>query len=88
MSKELEALEELRNNYETGAHLFDYKYLDIIEKALKGWEIIRRTNLDLDYVRINPNFHQYRVRLKNSFMDLEITEEEFKLLKELLWNTN
>lgn len=42
MNKALEALEKLRDNYESGTHLFDYKYLDIIEEELKEHKELKK----------------------------------------------
>ena len=41
MSKELEALEKLKQNNKDNSHLFDDELLDIIETAIKALEIIK-----------------------------------------------
>ena len=74
----LEALDNLRQNYETGAHLFDYKYLDIIETALKVLEIIKDCCIVAEY----PN-NTYELSFCRKIC---IEKEEYKLLKEVLWN--
>jgi len=59
MSKELtplEAVEELKQNNKVGSHLFDDELLDIIEAALKDYEMehtlrIRLENINYELVR-------------------------------------
>ena len=47
-------------------------------------DILKRSNLDLDFIRITPNYAIYKVYIKNLFQELEINEEEYNVLKEWL----
>lgn len=45
MTKELEALEKLRQNNKDNSHLFDDELLGIIETALKEYELMKQTKI-------------------------------------------
>ena len=76
-------LEKIKNLYFEGV-------LDLsaaLAKQIKILEILKKSNLDLDFIRLNSNYGLYKARLKANMMDLEINEKEFKLLKEWLDET-
>ena len=59
--------------------------IEMIKKQKEILSILKRTNLDLDYIRLSKNYGVYKAQLKHGLMlDPEITKEEFNLLKEWL----
>ena len=82
MSKELEALEKLKQNHKDNSHLFDYVYLEVIEIAIKVLEIIKPYCLIADYKTDDPDTSYELAFCKK----VCITKEEYDLLKEVLDN--
>lgn len=77
MSKELKALEKLRQNFKDGSHLFDNDLLDIIEKALKEYEMEYTLRIRLE----NANYELVREKQENDkkLKTLEIIKKELML---------
>ena len=85
MSKELEALEQLKaiKQFDGGEHHFlgDEKEIKIVEKGLKALDIIIKKNVDILELKFAYSVYEYNVT--KQFGEI-LTEEEFKLLKEVL----
>ena len=92
MTKELDALERLRQNNKDNSHLFDDELLDIIEKSLKRLEqleiekqsfdrVIEKKLKALEIIKKCCLLSKHELAFTNK---IEISQEEYDLLKEVL----
>ena len=82
MSKGLEALKEYKNQ-QTGVNVYANDYLDIIEKELKAFEIIKeKPQATLWLVQVCDKEMEYEDMI--CIFKEDITKEQFDLLKEVL----
>ena len=79
MKQALKELEKLRMDINDDALMFSEEKLDIIEKALKALEIIKSKEI----LSVFKSITEYYYLLANTTA-IEITEEEYDLLKEVL----
>ena len=96
MSKELEALEKLKQNNVDNTHLFDTDLLNIIENAFKRLEkqdeilrIIKEKFVIPAYIWNSENVEKYnkwlkQITFRKDFNVRKLTQEEYDLLKEVL----
>ena len=86
MSKELEALERIQNEYSICEAVFYKEDFKQVRKELKALEIIKEKECDMRWVKycIEGNFEVeiYKNGLPEYYEKL--TQEEFNLLKEVL----
>lgn len=87
MSKGLEALKEYRK-HQQGVNVYADELLDIVEKELKAWEIIKEMRDYKDDIAIaeiiteveeSEDFEKFSSRYRNFF-----SKEEYEILKEAL----
>lgn len=87
MSKELEALKRLykHSNYGFGKYSPDKDY-ELVELALKALEIIKKKRVDLEFLFEEWEEENWEFALENYNMnhEIELTQEEYDLLKEVL----
>lgn len=88
MSKELEALEEIRRRLinddwlcEDNTGVYEKEYANI-EKAIKALEIIKNKKVNIDILKQVDNVELYNKCIH--YLDRQLTQEEFDLLKEVL----
>lgn len=89
--KPLQALEIIKNNTTKTSGWCDDLILNvfsqevaIIEKSIYCFGLEIKYNLDIDYIRISPNYLRYKALLKQMVMDIDLTEGDFLLFKEVL----
>ena len=58
------------------------KECELDEKKLKAFEIIKDKNVDVHWVKICENSKEYNE--EKNIWEIELTQEEFNLLKEVL----
>ena len=88
MSKGLEALEKLYEGYENG--MAGRHYYDIIERELKALKIIKKCRIKVekreDFDVIGYATFRKNGKYRYYINDIEITQEEYDILKEMLKN--
>lgn len=88
MSKGLEALEKLYEGYKNG--MAGRHYYDIIERELKALEIIKKCRIKVekreDFDVIGYATFRKNGKYRYYVNDIEITQEEYDILKEILEN--
>lgn len=77
MSKGLEALKEIKSEPFSWEKLKDS--LDTIEKELKALEIVKKKLVDVNWLKGCDELEDY-----NFCNNIELTQEEYNLLKEVL----
>ena len=84
MSKALECLKKIENEYSIDEAVFYKEDFNQIRKELKALEIIKEKKVDVFRFK-KLDFNTFN-QLKKSCKLPELTEEEFNLLKEVLDN--
>lgn len=86
MNKGLEAFERIKNITYDRTDLYgieEYrKSLDTIEKSLKALEIIKEKRVNIHLLILSDSLEKYNFNL---LPYRKLTQEEYDLLKEILW---
>ena len=81
MSKELEALERIENEYSIGEAVFYKEDFKQVRKSLKALEIIKEKLVDVFKLYNCKTVEEYN---QAQYRDCMLTQEYFNLLKEVL----
>lgn len=89
MNEELKAFRKIRKNLNSYEFTDEYKKnKKLIEESLKAFEIIKKKNVDITTLLDCRNAKEYNrwidVRSHYSYPPLELTQEEYDFLKEVL----